>query len=87
MILIFLVVVASSTTIDFTGVALDSSSSEISIGSNADSSNPFDGYIEEVSIIKGAAKYQENFTVPTVPSEVLLQAKLPNNLKETRVLG
>jgi len=39
----------------------------IGIGNNADAISYFPGYIQDLRITKGLARYTGNFTPPTVP--------------------
>jgi hypothetical protein len=58
--------VAGTTTTS--SAALHDFSSPIRIGSNSGlSPNPFEGYLDEVRITKGVARYSANFAPPTAP--------------------
>lgn len=61
------VVSASVTTYNTVG-AWPTVSSSLSIGVADDLSNPFYGYIDDVRITKGVARYTQSFTVPALPN-------------------
>jgi hypothetical protein len=45
----------------------DLTANVLSAGANGDGSEPFNGYIDDLRITKGVARYTANFTAPTAP--------------------
>lgn len=65
----------------FTSAAyISASNNSIQVGGslNGTSANAFGGYIDEVHVIKGYAKYTSNFTVPSEPQVVFVNQTNPN---------
>jgi len=63
-------------TTTFTG-SVSTSSSAVSVGGDASGSQPFQGYLSNISVVNGTALYSgTTYTVPTAPSSVVANTKL-----------
>jgi hypothetical protein len=56
---------------------VSTSSSAVSVGGDASGSQPFQGYLSNISVVNGTALYSgTTYTVPTAPSSVVANTKL-----------
>jgi len=69
------------TTDDVTGITLFNSSAILAVGSNSEGGQSFDGWIDELRISKGIARWTTTFTPPTLPYELRPQSYSEGTIK------